>query len=919
MEKVFGVQICGNLLENTPIRHHKFPDATLEPIQNDTELIYLGIEFFNIEIPQEYSDEIVGYYIVRGIRDEINKTILDKGILDRSEFYKVEIYGTTPTQNSQDESHYTYLRNETSLDNSGGFGRDYSTVVFHSPKGYFNRDSFIATHYKTERMYDVSTAPNRLNWGPTSRQFRFYRFHNSGTPSPITFLSLPISQSKYVDRIEINYAPTNPVSTTIEGYKFVNYLVSNPLYFSRLTRNTENGLRDVSGRLQDQFAFYASIKAYRDVFFNLSSIKYQMIHHNPVEANITNFKVFSGDVFISKMDWTLQDLDESRSYMSAYVESEINVELRHDGVDICDTHYKGSYNVNSDQTGFTSDPPHRKWLYRFNQSQEFEDAEVPEKYYSCHDYWAYNPSFSLNNIEKVFYSIPFNFNYCKKCLNSHPYRIHYSLQSFQEEQVDTYRIFLSNNYTDILGDQGSITNSFIDKDRLFVHTPKALWTLQTKPNQIVGSESTIFLGTGDFLSIPPRKLVSTEYGYGGSVDKWATITTEHGTFFIDSSFGKVFLFNNSLEEISQNGMSNWFEQNLPLKFTKIFYKLTQTNFTNLEFTGFNSIGFKSTYDPRYKRFVLSKKDFIPTNRFLSMFKGIIDLTLEIPIPDRNSIYYDTDSKRFFIQNINQKYEYIDFIDKNYFENCSWTISYNTYLKCWDSFHSYLPNYLFNDNSTFYTFNRNYIDVINNISVNYTWKHNSELYQTFYNTKFPLIIDYIVNSENLQERVFESIQYISRVKKLDENTLTYIDLTNDTFNEFYCYNIDQISSTNIIKVKDIPYETVSFNKSLSLAKRVDNVFKISNNIRDIGINRNLNSLFTSNWNSIEYNDYFNVDNLGNGYIDRVPNELSRSLDKSVYQRARMKGKYIGIRLTYLPYYNSKIQFQMSNVNNKIHNR
>jgi hypothetical protein len=912
-ESIWGTDVCGNLLENTPIRHHKFPDASLEPIQNDTELIYMGVEFFNIEIPQEYADEIVGYYIVRGIRDEINKTVLDKGILDRTEYYK-----GVPTQNSQDESHYTYLRSATSLDNSGTFGRDYSTVVFHSPKGFFNRDSFIATHYKTERMYNVSQAPNMLAWGPSSRQFRFFRFHNEGDVSPINFLSSPITQSKYVDRIEINFAPTEPVGTTLEGYKVINYLVSNPFYISRLSRNVTFG--QDSGLFPDTFAFYASIKSYRDVFSNLETIKYQMTHHNYVNKNATSFKLFGGDTFISKLDFTLQDLDESRSYMSAYVESEINSELRHDGIDICDTHYKGSYNVNQTQTGFTSDPPHRKWLYRFNQSQEFEDAEVPEKFYSCHDYWAYNPSFSISNIERVFFHIPFSFNYCKKCLGEFPYRIYYSLRSFQEEQVDSYKVILPNNYTDILGDQGSITDSFIDKDRLFVHTNKSLWALQTKPNQIVGSESTIFIGTGDFLSIPPRKLVSTEYGYAGSTDKWATIVTEHGTFFIDSNFGKVFLFNNNLEEISQNGMSNWFEENLTLQFPKAFFKLIGLVFSNTEFTGFNSIGFKSVYDPRYKRIILSKKDFIPTDRFLSMFQRALDLTKEIPAPNRNHIYYDLNSKRFFRQFQNGKFEYIDFINKEYFKNKSWTLSYNAYLKVWDSFHSYLPNYMFNDNSTFYTFLRGYSSLNQNqIPVNYTWKHNVPNFQSYYNVTYPLVVDYIVLTKDVSDKVFESIQYISRVKRLDTISEQNMDITNETFTEFYCYNVDQITSNNLIKIKDLPYESVTFNKGVSLAKRVDNVFKISNNIRDIGINRNISSLFSTNWNDAEYAQFFDVDGYGNGYIDRVPNELSRSLDKNVYQRARMKGKYIGVRLFYLPKGNSKIQLQISNVSNKAQNR
>ena len=101
------------------------------------------------------------------------------------------------------------------------------------------------------------------------------------------------------------------------------------------------------------------------------------------------------------------------------------------------------------------------------------------------------------------------------------------------------------------------------------------------------------------------------------------------------------------------------------------------------------------------------------------------------------------------------------------------------------------------------------------------------------------------------------------------------------------------------------------KTTSYAARVDNSFRISKNIKDIATNRNTEPLLTSSWNITEYNDFFNIDGLGNGYIDVVPNPNGRDVNKSVYERANMKDKYLIIRLSFESEEDLRMSLQLSN--------
>jgi len=189
----------------------------------------------------------------------------------------------------------------------------------------------------------------------------------------------------------------------------------------------------------------------------------------------------------------------------------------------------------------------------------------------------------------------------------------YSEKSFQEETVDTYRVILTNSYNDLLGAHGKIVSLFVDKDELYALTDRAAWFIPTRPQRLTTNESNIYVGTGDVLSIPPRRLSSPSNAYGGTTQRNSVLSTEFGTIYADDVTGKVFHLSDGLREISSEGMLNFFEEELSLKLVEYLSSLG-TTYPHIDATTSPySVGIQTTYDPRYKRIILHKRDFTPVS------------------------------------------------------------------------------------------------------------------------------------------------------------------------------------------------------------------------------------------------------------------------------------------------------------------
>ena len=231
------------------------------------------------------------------------------------------------------------------------------------------------------------------------------------------------------------------------------------------------------------------------------------------------------------------------------------------------------------------------------------------------EWYDINPDYNRINKQKSFFHLPIEYDCCSECQEDFPHRVHYSEQSFQEELTDNFRVFLPNNYRDIEGETGRITDLFRIKNNIYIHTEEGLWHQPQNFQERVTGDIVSFLGTGGYFSIPPRKILDDNKTSGGTKHREATLKTKHGVFFVSENEKKIYKFDgNQLEAISDLGMTNWFKENLNIRLLDDYYRANGNEYPydDNPSNPFGT-GFISTYDTKKERLIFTKKDSILSN------------------------------------------------------------------------------------------------------------------------------------------------------------------------------------------------------------------------------------------------------------------------------------------------------------------
>lgn len=898
------------------ITHHKMPDTTLEEHfvkSGATEYILpLGLKFDEINFPTQYASEIQGYYIVREQRDENNKTILDKSIIHENPYVTINIYDkgnkeyflqtTVGGRHHKEQNHDRgWIPNKSSVDVDCGNtqipnNEDDSDIIqythkshsFHGPVSKFLKPSFNTSLFKIERILTGTTEIITVGNQGINDLSR-YHYDTNYTISNV-FNTVDKQTNISLEKNPVYITPDSELPVGYLSKAFLNNNSQETCVFETKDEiywisqdDDQVGVALTEGNEYEANVFYGSLKNYnKNIYGQVNLQKYFKVHNCMIKKTTSSTIQFGGDCFITKFSFfksaytkrcrhdgpclgdddygcnccVSQDFEVDKNMITYFVESEVNTELRHYDInnlsDIRNTfwnYFNGSLQdfFNIDWNGFT-----------FNDDETLGAGAPWNTNQYAKNLYLYNKDYSLSNSIKPYYSLESNYQYCKECAESFPQRIHYSETGNQEEKSDNYRIFYANNYRDLPAHTGPITNLFINFDDLYAHTALGLYKIITKPYQINTNQATLYVGTGEFFSVPPRQLISVDYGYAGSTQKFATKATEHGTIFVDDSTGKVFILTDSLKEISLEGMRNWFEENLEIKFNKQYKQQYGIKYPLSDQPGMpNGVGILTTFDPRHKRVLITKIDY-----------EAIDAIPEV----------------------------IDFTDTSVFKNNSWTISYSLLSNTWRSWHSYLPNFGFNDSNNFYT---------SIISLPIIWQHNQLNFQSFYGQQYPHIIEYTIKNEGGQTKTLDTISYISKVEEWSPITKQWIDKDYLTFDGIIVSNSYQSTGKRQINIKQSqdPFANLVIDPTTCLASKTEKSWNV-NNFRDYVTNRNI-SLFSSNWTDIN-TDF---------YIDKVPNLPAFNFNKSPFELEMLRDKYFNVRLFYKPEGYYKITTDMfSGLNN-----
>lgn len=286
----------------------------------------------------------------------------------------------------------------------------------------------------------------------------------------------------------------------------------------------------------------------------------------------TIFQSFSGDTFVGRVnltDYSYAQSDEDGKTVEAYhfafptQDTLINYEYRHGSTDPQYSYFQWNYQY--------ADAGHTQ-LRQHIASKYYETVDSVMELHPQNP--AYNDSYSYLQSLESYLPLPFNYEYCKDCIESFPYRIYYSEMDNSEDQSDKYRLFRPNNYTDLPGETGTITDLFINFNQLYARTVNSIFHLPTRPQQLQSNEASIYIGTGEVFSVPAQQLKTSENAFGGGLFFKARTTTEYGTVYVDDISGRVFLLTNQLNDLSQLGLRNFFQNNGRVSFLDQFYSFT---------------------------------------------------------------------------------------------------------------------------------------------------------------------------------------------------------------------------------------------------------------------------------------------------------------------------------------------------------
>ena len=861
-----GTKLYGDST-GTPIRHHRLPDNMLEPIADGDYIYKLGLSvnfnaFLNL-VPQEIKDEVACWYLVQAKRTE--PTVLDTG-------YVFPLAGCT--DDIEDESYicvgaqsgFLSGTSEEDMIPTAGASSDLQYILL-TPKTQFKKE-YYNQYLKTAGLYapdpdltidPFDTSGSIHDWGDGEIALSLYTTWRDSLPVDTDIVHRDIESAIYVNADSVQ-SQTQTFPSEIR-----NESITSDFLFTRVSSSAWDN-RSLSSAADDKRLWFVTVKDYRDPYCNLETINYYPISESCCTDFVNSVPViFAGDVFIAPLSLHNQfhhsNLDNPSNvrhlHVDLYVESTINVALRHTGTDDC-RKYFNKPNTSGD---------YLTYIRQLTKVNETSPDEV------CPNSYLYNDDYSVSaNDENLCVALPVTFDYCNSCSGIFSNAAVWSNRSFTEEQSDGMRVFLPNNITNIGVGQGELTNAHFDKNELILTTDQAMFQVIPNPRQLQAEGEAIYTGNGDFFSIPERQFLKTNYGYAGNQGRFNSFNTEFGYLTIDQRAGEIFLkTGQGLSKMSDIGLRNWFKDNLPSELKK------QVRDAGGELVCDDStvarIGLQSVYDPRFKRVIIHKADYKAIN-----FGGIDNTGTNANL-EAGKIYYNdlNDTWIYFDQAFG--IQVINVGDDDYFENKSWTISFDLLRQKYISHHSYQPSFMWNTVDRFYSVNFD----------SQIWEHTLRNYQHFYGEYYPYILE--LSFGNYATRELHSLTWHSRTREYDEVNKSWL-YNDDTFNKGIIYNDTQSTGLmNFILKSDYGSTWSTNNKQISLS---EHDYSLSG-IIDIAVNQ---PVITSDWSDPFYNSFFNQSpSIKQGYIDHVPLYTSLNLALSQYEQGPLRGKYTNVRLIF----------------------
>ena len=401
---------------------------------------------------------------------------------------------------------------------------------------------------------------------------------------------------------------------------------------------------------------------------------------------------------------------------------------------------------------------------RHYDHREYSDLKTifSTNYIKSGNFYKYDYSLSIN---KLFNNLTVGWgnvqarNYnpaiSETCYKYRPNRVLYSLPQSTEIVNDNWRIFLANNYKDF-GSRVSSVEKIGKNGAIFFFDNESPIQVQGVDILQTDQETKITIGDGGLFSQPMQNVSNANkpHEYGSCQNRLSVINTPAGLYYISQNQGKIFQMGTQLTEISNIMMKWWFSKYLPYKLTDDFpdFELIDNPVVG--------IGCQSVFDNDNQVCFFSKKDY-------KLRKDIEDL-----------VEYTGKGKMF---TVNKRLR-VELGDPRYFEDASWTVSYDPKSKGWISYHDWHPDLTIPSKNTFMTTKMGGI-----------WKHadTTSSYCKFYGKDYPFEVEFTLNTKT-EVHTLRNILYYMEVFKYAENGDDRFHVLDFNFDEAIVYNSEQCS-------------------------------------------------------------------------------------------------------------------------------
>lgn len=477
----------------------------------------------------------------------------------------------------------------------------------------------------------------------------------------------------------------------------------------------------------------------------------------------------------------------------------------------------------------------------------------------------------------------------ESCYDYYPRRVIYSLPQVEELKKDNWRTYLVNNYKDF--------GSSISSIKQVGGSGALVMMNQRSPVQFVGADTLntgagvkVTVGDGGLFNQPLQSITNSDasYEYGSCQGKYAVAATPAGIYWVSQDQGKIFNFNGSLDEISRNGWKYWFAKYLPSQLLQQFPDF------QLKDNPVKGVGVIMAYDNTNEVLYITKRDY--------------------RLKDGKSLRYGSEDRfdyTLYDSNDNPiSSVVVTLCNREFFEDVSWTVSYDVKTKTFISHHDWHPDFIIPAKNHFLTAYRECPDELTSL-----WKHNvrCDSYCKFYDQQYPFELEFVSNTgENIT--TMRNVEYLLECYRYKNNCIDKYHVLDFNFDSAQVYNSEQHSGllklnlkTKNNPIEDLKYPIITPNYTEIPYSKEEQKYRFnmfSDLVNDRGEFTGLQvSLF---------------DTANNGYIKTI-NPVAIDYSKSPLQRKKFRHYSNRVFLSKFNSADVKMIFKLSNTGFQLSNR